>query len=70
MSDLLEAIQIFLKYGNADYPFQCTHDTLYVCGYDISEFDKDDLFRLDELGFIVTDDFGDSDFKSYKYGSC
>lgn len=67
MENLIKAFQIFLKYGNPEYPTHCEHDVLYV---DInpelvSEEDKD---KLDELGFIY--DENDNMFFSYHYGSC
>lgn len=30
MEDLIKALQIFLKYGNPDYPTSCNHDELFV----------------------------------------
>lgn len=65
MEDLIKALQIFLKYGNKDYPTHCEHDTMYVMysPSDVSEEDKAELKRLsfspDENGY----------FTSYKYGS-
>lgn len=67
MDKLIEALQILLKYGNPDYPTQCEHDCLWICGinpYDVSEEDK---AKLKELSFHV--DESDDCFKSYKYGS-
>ena len=32
MDDLIEALQIFRKYANLQYPTCCLHDTLYICG--------------------------------------
>jgi len=70
MKDLLEAIKIFLKYGNPDRPFNCTHDTLVVWGIPPCTVSKADIKRLDQLGFFVSDDDGEECFKSFKYGSC
>jgi hypothetical protein len=67
MEKLIEALNIFLKYGNKDYPFHCEHDQLTI-DYDPSEFSKEDLGKLAELGFHADED--NSDFKSYRYGSC
>ncbi len=30
MEDLIKALQIFLKYGNKNYPTFCEYDILYV----------------------------------------
>lgn len=86
MKELIEALQIFLKYKDEKYPFHCEHDELTVCGYDEVEFSEADLRRLSELGFDrVRHDYdineGEDDFNpksenwtglfhSYKYGSC
>jgi hypothetical protein len=32
MEDLIKALQIFLKYGNPNYPTNCSHDELFVIG--------------------------------------
>jgi hypothetical protein len=64
---LIEALQIFLKYGNPDYPTHCEHDVLWVCINPENVSDKDRK-RLEELGFNAHED-GDDCFKSYHYGS-
>jgi len=66
MKDFIEACQIFLKYGDMDYPFSCEHDVLYVF-YDGSIMSEEDLARLELLGFDW--DEGDEHFYSFKYGS-
>lgn len=67
MEKLIEALQIFLKYGNPDYPTHCEHDELTVdINPDlVSSLDK---IKLEDLGFYEDEDSGD--FKSIKYGSC
>lgn len=67
MEKLIEALQIFLKYGNPDYPTHCEHDELTV-NISPSLVSEEDRNKLDELGFF--EDEEDDDFKSYKYGSC
>lgn len=65
LSDLIKALQIFVKYKNPSYPTCCEHDVLYVCiapGI-VSDEDKD---KLETLGFIPD---GPEGFKSFKYGS-
>jgi hypothetical protein len=66
MEKLIEALQIFLKYGNPERPTHCEHDVMYVdIDYDIvSEGDK---ARLYALGFLEDDENGK--FMSFKYGS-
>ncbi len=66
MSDLIEALQIFLKYGNPPYPTNCSHDELAICGImpdQVSEADKE---RLKTLGFFVG---SEGYFISFKFGS-
>lgn len=67
MKDLIEALTIFLKYGNPKYPTNCSHDELYV---DINpdKVSEEDKKRLDELGFFVNEEL--EGFSSYKFGSC
>lgn len=67
MSDLLEAIKIFLKYGNPHCPTDCKHDIMYV---DINPelVSKEDILLLEGFGFFVDDD--DECFYSYRFGRC
>lgn len=66
MEDLIKALQIFLKYGNKNYPTYCEHDILYV-DVDPSVVSDEDKKVLDELGFFVDDE--NDCFASFKYGS-
>ena len=50
MKDLIEALQIFLKYGNPVYPTHCEHDALYVM-IDPGLVSEEDKAKLDELGY-------------------
>lgn len=67
MSDLIEALQILLKYGDPHSPTHCEHDTLWVC-IDPGKVSDKDKARLLTLGFFVSED-GDDCFKSFRYGS-
>lgn len=69
MKKLIEALNIFLKYANPDYPFHCEHDYLYV---DINPelVSEEDKAALDELGFFIDEEYGGDGFGSYRYGSC
>jgi hypothetical protein len=74
MSDLIEALQIFLKYGNPPSPTDCCHDQLTICGIGPSSVSKEDKSRLDELGFLVdwaVDEDGErvGSFISFRFGS-
>jgi len=66
MNKLIEALAIFIKYGNPDYPTHCEHDVLRVM-INPSDVDGDDQEKLEELGFIADEDEGD--FMSFRYGS-
>lgn len=63
LSDLIKALNIFLKYGDVDYPVSTDHDILYihVAPGIVSE---DDKAELDKLGFIA-DESGS--FCSYRW---
>jgi hypothetical protein len=67
MEKLIEALQIFLKYGNPNYPTHCEHDELTVV-INPELVSEEDLLKLDELGFFPDED--SEYFKSYRYGSC
>lgn len=67
MEKLIEALQIFLKYGNPDYPTHCEHDEMWICGINPDDVSQDDKDKLKELGFFVSE--SDNSFKSYRYGS-
>lgn len=68
MRDLIEAIQIFLKYvdGDVEHPTWCAHDELNFA-IDIKVSDED-RSRLDKLGFF--EDKNEGGWKSFRYGSC
>jgi hypothetical protein len=67
MEELIKALQIFLKYGNPDYPTHCEHDELFI-DIDPELVSEEDKKVLDELGFFPNDYNGY--FSSYKFGSC
>jgi len=74
MLDLIEALQILLKYGNPEYPTHCEHDELTInpeiC-YDAVT--PEDRKRLEELGFFngyLDGDESQSVFRSFRFGSC
>jgi hypothetical protein len=69
MEDLIKALQILLQYGNPNYPTHCEHDEMIICGIDPDDVSEADINQLDELGFFVSNDYGDKIFKSFKFGS-
>lgn len=64
MEDLIKALQIFLKYGNPDYPTSCNHDELWV-DIDPKKVSEEDLEMLKSLGFFPDE----SRFYSFRFGS-
>lgn len=70
MEDLIKALQVFLKYGNPQYPTSCTHDELSICGIDPSEVSDEDKAELERLGFLTGDQSGAAAFYSFRFGSC
>lgn len=67
MKELIEALQIFLKYGNPDRPTHCEHDEMWIMEIEPSDVSENDIIKLDELGFFVSE--SDNCFKSFRYGS-
>lgn len=68
MNDLIEALGIFSKYAQPEYPTQCAHDTLYV-NVDPALVSGADRARLEELGFFTSGE-EDRGFMSFRFGSC
>ena len=66
MSDLIEALQIFLKYGNPHNPTHCSHDELWIC-VETGNITDDDNKRLEELDFHY--DENDDSWKSFRFGA-
>lgn len=66
MNNLIKALQIFLKYGDPQFPTHCEHDVLSVAisPEDVSEEDTAKLFLL---GFVPGDEH--DNFISYRFGS-
>jgi len=67
MKDLIEALSIFLKYGNPHNPTHCEHDELTV-DIDPKGVSAQDINRLDTLGFFA--DEQEPHFTSFRFGSC
>lgn len=69
MDDLIKALQIFRKYGNPECPTHCEHDELLICGIDADLVSKKDVKELDKLGFFITEQYGEKQFMSFRFGS-
>ena len=69
MKNLIEALTILLKYGNPRNPTHCEHDQLYICGIDPEKVSKEDTEQLKKLGFEITEEHGEKQFYSFRYGS-
>ena len=67
MSDLIKALQIFLKYSDPEWPTWCEHDCLHICDIDDEKVCLEDKVELDKLGFFVDEEEGG--FYSFRFGS-
>jgi hypothetical protein len=67
MDELIQALEIFKKYKNLDYPTICEHDVLLIVGVEQSEVTENDILTLENLGFKWMQEY--DCFGSYKYGS-
>lgn len=67
MEDLIKALQIFLKYGNTEYPTSCSHDQLAIMDIEKDQVSEEDVKTLDELGFFWSE--GEDCFISFRFGS-
>lgn len=67
MESLIKALQIFLKYGNPEYPTNCSHDELAIMEIEPDKVSKEDKVELEILGFEINKD--ENYFYSFKYGS-
>lgn len=67
MNDLIDALTIFLKYGNPYAPTHCEHDKLYVM-IDPGIVSDEDKGKLEKLSF-APDDVDGRSFYSFRFGS-
>ena len=67
MDKLIEALKIFLKYRNEEYPTNCLHDVLQIMGVDKDMVSDADHKRLGELGFSWSE--SDEVYYSFYFGS-
>lgn len=68
MQKLIEALTIFLKYAQEDFPTHCEHDILMVPSIDEDAISAEDKAALDRLGFFWSDEY--ECWASFRYGSC
>lgn len=71
MQDLIDALKILSAYLTEGdylykYPTNCDHDVLRVC-VNYTEINKQDLERLNELGFVPDENTGY--MVSHRFGS-
>lgn len=69
MKDLIEALQIFLKYKNERWPTYCGHEVLYIMGVTKDEVSKEDQERLEHLGFFWGNGLSEPCWQSFRYGN-
>ncbi len=68
LSELVEALTIFLKYGDVAWPTHCEHDEMVIANlHECATISPEDHTRLEELGFGWDED--DERYKSYAFGS-
>ena len=65
MSDLIKALQIFLKYGDPQWPTHCEHDVLSIA--EIGKVSPEDTAALEALGFLW--DESEDSWISFRFGS-
>jgi hypothetical protein len=58
MENLIEALQIFLKYRNDPRPTVCVHDYLIIHSIEEDDISEEDKIRLEELGFDWYEEYG------------
>jgi len=66
MGELIQALTIFLKYKNEDYPTVCEHDVLIIVGVP-KGMTEEDSNMVQDLGFYWSDHYGA--WVSTKFGS-
>jgi len=67
LSELIAALQIFLEYGDVEWPTNCEHDEMWMTNIDADAITAGDRARLEKLGFEW--DECDESYKSYAFGS-
>lgn len=65
--NLIKAIQLLEKHKRSNWPFNCSHDMLWV-NSNPDQFTPEEIAQLDDWGFSVDEDR--MGFYSFVYGSC
>ena len=70
MKDLIEALTILIKYGDAYAPTHCEHDIFMVAGIGVNRdaVSPEDAGRLRALGFHWDNEH--ECWVSFRFGSC
>lgn len=69
LTDLIEALTIFKKYGDDYAPTHCEHDVFSVCaGIAEDVVSPEDKARLEKLGFFWSTEY--DNWASFRFGSC
>jgi hypothetical protein len=67
--NLIKALLIIEKY-NPKFSTHCEHDVMSICGVEPDEVSEEDKVLLDEYGFFIGDECGETAFESFQWGSC
>lgn len=67
MKKLIEALTIFAKYKDVNYPTHCEHDVLMIAAVTEDEVSSEDKQKLDDLGFHWSKET--DCWISYRFGS-
>ena len=67
MGDLIEALQIFMKYRNEKWPTHCEHDVMCVVGIAEDELSAEDKQIVTDAGFLWSEEH--DCWISFRFGS-
>ena len=68
MKELIEALIVFQRYSENEYPTHCEHDALCVCHIEQSDMSEVDREYVEARSFFWNEEY--DCWSSYKYGSC
>jgi len=69
MNELIKALLILEKY-NPEFSTHCEHDIMSICGVEPNEVSEEDIQLLEDFGFHIGSECGETGFESYRWGSC
>ena len=67
MKDLIEALTIFSKYTETEWPTNCEHDELFIMDVSRLDLTEEEHARVLDLGFMWDED--DEVYSSFRFGS-